>query len=49
MYEVNNRLKSEIKIFGKVKDMFYTFTNDGLLTFFKTDGFICGKVNFPTC
>ena len=47
--EVNSSLKNEIKLFGKVKDLIYSFTADGLLIFFQNDGFICGKMNFPTC
>lgn len=47
--EVNSCLKNEIKLFGKVKDMVYTFTCDGLLTFFQKDAFITAKINFPSC
>ena len=43
-----NVLKNEVKLFGKLKDMFYTYTTDGFLSFFTNDCLVCGKLTFPS-
>ena len=46
--EINSSLKSEVKIFGRIIDLFYAFTSDGLLTFFQNDALVCGRISFPS-
>jgi hypothetical protein len=36
-----------VKLFGKIKDMFFVSTSDGILNFFQADAILCGKILFP--